>query len=316
MKAIEVLRHHVLKLKKQFILHHVLDDEDSDEDDYFIHRRKALRQMESNRYFRRKSNYRKERKKFDLEDALSYNSFHYNDEEFLYNFRITRDSFFMLLDTIKETKAFKRVPKKRQQRPIAFQLLVYLFRVGQEGNSGGSLHVASFFGIAKGSVPNYVRRCVKALLELKKEVVYWPNEEERMLMRNRLSLAGFRHCVGIIDGTLIELAFRPSVYHECYYSRKCMYALNVLIVCDDRKRIIYYTAGWPGSTHDNRVFRNAKLLINRGEYFSQNEYLLGDSAYSANPIMAQSFKKQVSTAHLPAHNEYFNTCLAKVRNCI
>ena len=92
-----------------------------------------------------------------------------------------------------------------------------------------------------------------------------------------------------------------------------MYALNVMIICDDKKKITYYNAGWPGSTHDNRVFRNSKVFYNRGEYFSTNEYLLGDSAYSASPVMVQSFKKQASVATLPPNHEFFNTCLAKVR---
>ena len=105
--------------------------------------------------------------------------------------------------------------------------MVYLYRVGREGNGGGSCLVASFFGIGKGSVDNYVRRCVKALKEIKKDVVYWPDEQERKEMRNRLSLKGFWHCVGIIDGTLVQLSFCPEAYHECYFSHKSMYALNV-----------------------------------------------------------------------------------------
>ena len=132
-------------------------------------------------------------------------------------------------------------------------------------------------------------------------------------MRNRLSLKGFRHCVGIIDGTLIQLAFRPEAYHECYYSRKCMYALNVMVICDDQKRVIYYNTGWPGSTHDNRVFRNSNIFYNRGDYFCKREYLLGDSTYSTSPVMVQCFKKQACTANLPPNQEFFNNTLAKVR---
>ena len=148
---------------------------------------------------------------------------------------------------------------------------------------------------------------------MKEEVIYWPDDKERLEMRKRLSAYGFRHCVGIIDGTLIQLVFRPEAYHECYYTRKSMYALNVMIVCDDKRRIIYYNAGWPGSTHDNRVFRNSKLFYNRKEYFSHHEYLLGDCAYSASPVMVQCFKKQASTSKLPPNNEFFNTCVAQVR---
>ena len=214
---------------------------------------------------------------------------------------------------MKDKEAFVITSNKCHQRSISFQLLVFLYRIGVEGCSGGSSRVALFFGIGKGSVQNYVRRCVRALHEIKDEVVYWPDINERQEMKNRLTAYGFRHCVGIIDGTLVLLDFRPEAYHECYYSRKSVYALNVMIVCNDQKRVIYYVAGWPGSTHDNRVFRNCNLFTNRGEFFSHHEYLLGDSAYSSSAIMVQSFKKEASAGELEANKEFFNTCLAQVR---
>ena len=214
---------------------------------------------------------------------------------------------------MKDKEAFVVTSNKSHQRPISFQLLVFLYRIGVEGCCGGSARVALFFGIGKGSVLNYVRRCVKALHEIKDEVVSWPDVNQRLEMRNRLAAYGFRHCVGIIDGSLVLLDFRPELYHECYYSRKSVYALNVMIVCDDQRRVTYYVAGWPGSTHDNRVFRNSNLFTNRGEFFSHHEYLLGDSAYSSSAIMVQSFKKDASAGQLEENKEFFNTCLAQVR---
>ena len=312
-KAIDSLIDTIKKLQVKAALRDILDEENSVEDYLLIQKKSILKKIMAKRYLFRLSKNRARKIKFDLDDVLSYDSKLTNEEEFLQQYRITRDSFFLLLNELKDKKAFATTSNKGHQRPISFQLLVFLYRIGKEGSAGGSSDVSPFFGIAKGSVQNYVRRCVRALHEIKEEVVYWPDINERIDMRNRLAAYGFRHCVGIIDGTLVVLDFRPECYHECYYSRKCVYALNVMIVCDDKKRIIYYTAGWPGSTHDNRVFRNSNLFNNRGDYFSQNEYLLGDSAYSSSTIMVQSFKKQASHAELGANNEFFNTCLAQVR---
>jgi hypothetical protein len=196
---------------------------------------------------------------------------------------------------------------------VAFQLLVFLWRIGKEGSGGGTLSVSSYFGIGKGSVVNYVRRCVKALHKLKDDVVYWPDEEEREMMKTRLSASGFHHCIGILDRTLIVLDSRPEKFGECYYSRKSCYALHVLVVCNDRKQITYYYPGWPGSTHDNRVFCNSKLFCNRRDYFNYAKYLLGDSAYSQSSIMVHAFKKHSRSAHLPQDLHTFNTLLAQVR---
>jgi hypothetical protein len=310
--TIKRLKTYINKQQNEAIKRLVFDEEDELQDYADMHSKHVLRRILRSRYLYRKKKYRTKRCNFDLEDCLSYESERYSDTEFLYDFRITRESFFLLLEELETKKAFSD-SKYKKQRPVAFQLLVFLFRVGKEGSGGSASAVASHFRIGQGSVHNYVRRCVKALHEIKEEVVFWPNQEERTEMKNRLAALGFRHCIGIVDGTLIVLDTQPEKYHECYYSRKSVYAINVMIICDDRKRITYYYAGWPGSTHDNRVFRNSKIFRKRAEYFDFGEYLLGDSAYSLSSIMVQAFKKQQAAAELPRSEEYFNTMLAHVR---
>jgi hypothetical protein len=311
-RAIDELQEIVNHRKKMAIHRELLSEDDSLEDDKDRYQYALLKKMKETRYLFRASTYRKRRKKFDLQDCLSYNSLEFNEEEFQYAFRMSRQSFFLLLKELETKKAFRKC-KKRKQRPVSYQVLVFLFRVGKQGSCGSSVAVSGFFGIGKGSVNNYVRRCVAALQEIHNDVVYWPEQAERNEMKARVAATGFRHCVGIIDGTMVTLEFKPQKYHECYYSRKCVYGLNVMVVCDDLKRIIYYVAGWPGSTHDNRVFRNSKLFSNREEYFSFREYLLGDSAYSSSSVMVQSFKRHAACAVLPADKELFNTYLARLR---
>jgi hypothetical protein len=230
----------------------------------------------------------------------------------LYCFCLTRYSFFKLLNELKTKNAFS-LTKFKKQRPISFQLLVFLYRIGKQGSCGSSLAVSMHFGIGKGSINNYVDRCISALHEIHDNVVYWPDQQERQDMKNRLASTGFRHCTGIIDGTLVVLDFKPEKYHKCYYLRKSVYALNVMVVCDDQKRVTYYLAGWPGSCHDNRVFKNSNLFMNKEDYFDHGEYLLGDSAYSLSSIMVQSFKKMPGTGYLPRDEKLFNTLLAQVR---
>jgi hypothetical protein len=177
--------------------------------------------------------------------------------------------------------------------------IVFLFRVGKQGVCGSSLAVGSYFGIGKGSVNNCVKHCISALHEIHDQVVYWPDSDERDAMKACVVATGFCHCIGIIDGTLVGLDIKPQKYHECYYSHKSFYALNIMVVCNDLKRITYYLAGWPGSTHNNRVFRNLNLYMRREEFFSHMEYLLGDLAYSASNIMVPAFKKHALHGSLP-----------------
>jgi hypothetical protein len=311
-QSIKWMETYVARLKKHATYRELLDDDDSFEDCYDSLKIRKLKRMKASRYMYRKAKYRR-RKKFDLFDCLlEEGSEGFNDTEFLQSFRMTRESFYLLVEEMSTKKAFKKA-KFRPRRCVAYQLLVFLYRLGKEGTGGCSIAVSQFFGIGIGSVNNYVERSIRALMEIKEEVVYWPDEGEREEIKTRMAVHGFRHCVGIIDGTLVVLDFRPEIYHECYYSRKCCYALNVMVVCDDQRRITYYYAGWPGSTHDNRVFRNSKLFKKREDYFSHMEYLLGDAAYSNSTIMVQAFKKHCHAAYLPRDEHNFNTALAQQR---
>ena len=295
------------------LLRSMEDCSDSNEDILDASTQLLLLHLKSNRYS--KSRKRRNRNFFDWVDCVSYKSQRFNEVEFLQTFRITRQSFWLLHDQLKESTYFQQ--KKHSDpaitRLLFQQLLVFLYRIGMEGSSGSASNIAAFFGIGYGSVQRYVQNITKAVLEFEDKVITWPNEQEKEEMKARIQGSGFRHCIGIIDGTLVFLSRKPSVSAESYYSRKCAYAVNVTIVCDDRSRITYYYAGWPGSTHDNRVFRNSRLFTCKEKYFNFLEYLLGDSAYSVCSVMVQAFKKSKNEPDLSPEKEYFNTMLGSLR---
>ena len=84
------------------------------------------------------------------------------------------------------------------------------------------------------------------------------------------------------------------------------------LVNDDQRRIRYVNAGWPGSTHDDRVLRNTVLVSDKENYFQPWQYLLGDSAYSPQNYMIPAFKK-ISGGQLSREEELFNTMLSTPR---
>jgi len=291
----------------------IFDDDDSLEDalddeyeDMFIH-------LQQQRYLNERKSRNRNDICFDLSDCLSSESLRFNDEEFLSHFRLTREQFEGVAHIISSHPIFVQQLRKNNAKCHKFQLLVFLYRVGQEGPAGGDVKVGSFFGIGKGSVHNYVRTVTKALRALYHEVVTWPSAEEKVKMKNRSVLHGFRNCIGIIDGTLLYLHVAPELFSECYYCRKDAYAVNILVVCDDKAHITYIYGGWPGSTHDNRSWRNCRLFKQRWRFFKKHEYLLGDSAFSASAIMVQSFKKACGQASLNLDKEKFNTMVGSIR---
>ena len=79
-----------------------------------------------------------------------------------------------------------------------------------------------------------------AILKLQKEVIKWPDEEERKVISTRIKHAhGFVNFVGLIDGTLFLLAFAPSQNSEDYFTRKGNYAIKGLFICDDTAKITW-----------------------------------------------------------------------------
>ena len=114
----------------------------------------------------------------------------------------------------------------------------------------------------------------------------------------------------------MPLCWKPSKFGEDYFCRKCMYAIHSLITCDDKGRICNTVFGWPGSVHDNRVWKNS-MLRNKGlckrdeQFFSEIEYLIGDSTFEGSRVMIPAFKKS-SGGFLNRRQELFNTVLAKI----
>jgi hypothetical protein len=236
-----------------------------------------------------------------------------HDDEFLFHYRMTKQNFWELHDLIKDHDIFKRTGPGRQQGPPAYQLLVLLKYLGSQGIAASNLSMASYFRIGRGTAETFRRRALIAVLSLESRAYLWPDENERKEMSRRIkAYYHFPNCVGMIDGTLLPLEFKPSLYGENYYSRKKVYAIQMLVVCDDNARITYYHCGWPGSVHDNRVWRTCGMGMDPNKFFSKNEYLLGDSAFQVGPHLVPAFKT-AKGVNMNPNEAAFNLLLSSPR---
>ena len=83
-------------------------------------------------------------------------------------------------------------------------------------------------------------------------------------------------------------------------------------MCDDQRIIRFYHSGWPGSEHNNRIFRNCDLFCNPDNYFTKKDFIIGDSAFSNMWFSITTFRKPPNGI-LNRHQERFNTLLSKPR---
>ena len=99
-------------------------------------------------------------------------------------------------------------------------------------------------------------------------------------------------CIGAIDGWLVCILC-PTLSEVNnpgkYFTRKGFYALNVQVICDKHKRILWRSIGQIGSIHDSRAFNITKLAThlkkNVESFIKSQLYFVGDSAYALRPFL-------------------------------
>ena len=233
-----------------------------------------------------------------------------NEDDWRQEARMSRESFKIIRDMIKDDEVFQN-NSNVDQAPIEVQLLVALYRFGMNGNAASTGQIAQKFKISKGSTELYVDRVIVALNRLRNHTIQWPSAEERREIGKDIGDEyAFPQCVGFVDGTTIDLAFKPSNDGEDYFSRKMRYSLAAMVVCDDECKIRFADCGFAGSAHDSRVYRSTPLAQTPEKFFSHGEYLLGDKGYPLTRHLITPYKG--IQADMP-ENVTFNDALSHVR---
>jgi hypothetical protein len=264
--------------------------------------------LSAQRYLFREGAYRKRTFK-GLRDCL-YDKNEMTEDEFLVQFRVTRTAFFEVLAEIDGDHVFCSGKSRIRQAPIAYQLLVFLVFLGTEGDGSSNVKVKNLLRpLGRGTVDLFKKRIAQAIINLETAVVFWPEEDERREIAQRFQKDYvFPNCVAVGDGTLMGLAFKPSVAGEDYNARKGGYSINTLIVNDDQTRIRYYHIGNCGTDHDFRVMKRTRLYRKAREFFCHNQYMLTDSAIEPRWFIVPAFKK-LPNQEMPDDQVRFNDFL-------
>jgi hypothetical protein len=173
-----------------------------------------------------------------------------NEDEFRQKYRMSRESLLKLVDLVKDHKAFNGSKTCPQTNPT-HQLMCLLLYLSTEGSGASNPGLRSIFRNGRGSYENYKKRSVDAIIDcLGGKYLHWPLPGERKAIAKRYKEQfQWPNCVGSVDGTLLPLAFRPEIdSFPDYHGRKYQYSLSVLVINDDKRRIRYFSAGWPGKT--------------------------------------------------------------------
>ncbi|OAD75722.1 hypothetical protein PHYBLDRAFT_72835 [Phycomyces blakesleeanus NRRL 1555(-)] len=108
-----------------------------------------------------------------------------------------------------------------------------------------------------------------------------------------------------LDGILINLEYKPTWKGENFYSRKSCYCISATIICDAENIIRYCHTVWPECFYDACIFANTHMTRNPGQYFSGDQYVLGNSAYAPSHIIIPAYKKP-QNGLISVENKKFN----------
>lgn len=118
-KAINSLQTLIDNRKEEEYMNFLFDDEDSIEQDYTLELETQLETIKSKRYCFRQSNYCPMNKKnFDWNDIIAEDSTTFTAVEFLFLFRVNRETFWKLHEKIKNSTHFQPKPNtKKKEEP-------------------------------------------------------------------------------------------------------------------------------------------------------------------------------------------------------
>merc|ERR1711862_543895 len=107
----------------------------------------------------------------------------------------------------------------------------------------------------------------------------------------------FSGCIGAIDGWIVKIRkpkARDNVKNPgSFFSRKGYFGLNVVVIADRKKRILYRVIQSRGAEHDSTAFKNSSLytwlMDNWKQLREKGFYFIGDSAYSLQSFLLTPF---------------------------
>ncbi|XP_016663902.1 putative nuclease HARBI1 [Acyrthosiphon pisum] len=168
-----------------------------------------------------------------------------------------------------------------------------------------------FLGVSKSSACVIVRTVSTAIARLCHQFIYMPTTDEEVytLQRSFYKIARFPRAIGAIDCTHIRIQSPGGHNAEYFRNRKGYFSLNVQTVVSPDLKIMDIVARWPGSCHDQTIFRNSNIhsqLVN-GKW--GNSLIVADSGYKNTSHIVTPFINPRGNIE-----ELYNESIIRTRN--
>ena len=241
-----------------------------------------------------------------------------SDCEFFKYVRVTKETFHQLVNRLETTEHFSSMRSASQGPAPTSASTALAATLWYLGNLNSQRDIAERFNISQGHLCTLIKDVVDYLCSIAQQVICWPATSEiDQLEFDFAQYSNFPGIIGAIDGCHIPI-LAPDYCQLDYLDRNHRHSVNLLAVCDARKRFTYCFAGYPGSVHDQRVLSNSSLgdIINTHPctYFPSSHYhIIGDSAFQLHPCVMVPYK---DTGNLTVKEMTYNRRLSQTRRVI
>ena len=234
----------------------------------------------------------------------------YNSDEFQQNFRMSREAFDNLLGFFNThlhlVRGGDNLKISSQKQLLA---VVWILATPDSYRSIGER-----FYLAKSTLSKIFFRIVDFLNQVASVFIKFPNRVQKEGIKRYFEAQHrLKGVVGAIDGTYVPCRV-PAEQKIAYTNRKLFTAVTLQAVCDHKMRYIDCFVGYPSSVHDSRIFKNSDIYKNVqqnvGDYFEDDEKILGDKAY---PIQSWCIPPFIERGNLSDHQKAFNRTHASCR---
>lgn len=228
----------------------------------------------------------------------------YDDVEIKRLFRFERHNLCRIIDDLTPALEYPSAVLNKCLNPsLQVCVAVRFYATGSM-----QLTIGSWIHIDQSTVSRTCYRVTKAILSYYSKVITIP-EDLMSVKRAFYNISGIPNVIGCIDGTHVKIN-TPSKgqFPDEYINRKGYHSINVQCVCDANCYFLDVDASWPGSVHDNRIFKNS-ILYERLQRRNLG-MLFGDKGYGLTPFLLTPYREN------GVIEDYFNKIHKRVRNCI
>ena len=183
--------------------------------------------------------------------------------------------------------------------------------------SSGTLRVKAFgLNIPKSTYDNLACYVVEELAARSHEVISIPPKEKQVFMLSNVIRSPFTGALFALDGTLVNLLYKGK--DNSNFTRKGAAQLNVQILCDWRKNIVFLDSNYSGRSYDNIAFVDSPawdLIHNKG-VLREGGFIIADEGYALCGKVLRPYRKNTELPERKLYREIFKSARLTVENAI